>query len=524
MNKLYRLIKRRLALVLVLLLSIESFAAVVGDNDGAAFITKAEFDSMKNDFQSQLDRYNSSLDNKIDGAIAAYLSGVRVGKTNVLAFVGGIKHYKDSTLAEKENARVDLYHSLNGVDNKQSTDANWYNGYEGNAIIKTIGTKGKGLFGEPVSDDGKDVLFKGYGTFTDKVTSIVSAMKADRGPTPGVAGRVAAWQLTWSMRPIADEITGNAVYDFYQPATSSEIRLFPRVYGKDTQNANYNSSAMYAQTPVRMAHERDVAYDDDPVDWLFNGNTISNLYDTKNFNGIEFKLDKKNARHSTIDGWFKIINYSFNGRTFTADNNNPIWKEWDGLEAGHNWILIGSETNGTYYNMITHVASWNNIQLFTHPNFTGYNKELYVANIQNPNRIYTNKYTNDTWVAWAQKNISSNKIILLKNNLYYWNLRYGSLLAAEPVLDSSTYKLKVKNNKSANCYIKFYTGIQSTQFDAINGIKTNKSDSTNRERILLAPGNTVDIEFEVTNSDPIFFKCSDGADITFDDTLVKQDS
>ena len=60
-------------------MSINSFAAVVGDNDGAAFITKAEFESLKNDFQSQINRYNSSLDNKIDGAIATYLEGVSVG-------------------------------------------------------------------------------------------------------------------------------------------------------------------------------------------------------------------------------------------------------------------------------------------------------------------------------------------------------------------------------------------------------------------------------------------------------------
>ena len=84
MKRSSRFIKRKLALVLMLLLSIESFAAVVGDNDGAAFITKAEFDSMKNDFQSQLDRYNSSLDNKIDGAIASYLAGVRVAKQTEL--------------------------------------------------------------------------------------------------------------------------------------------------------------------------------------------------------------------------------------------------------------------------------------------------------------------------------------------------------------------------------------------------------------------------------------------------------
>ena len=47
---------------------------------------------MKNDFQSQLDRYNSSLDNKIDGAIANYLSGVLMGKETVLEpLVDGFK-------------------------------------------------------------------------------------------------------------------------------------------------------------------------------------------------------------------------------------------------------------------------------------------------------------------------------------------------------------------------------------------------------------------------------------------------
>lgn len=57
-----------------------SNAAAVADNDGAAFITKAEFDSLKNIFQSQLDKYNSSVDNKIDSAIAGYIEGVKVAK------------------------------------------------------------------------------------------------------------------------------------------------------------------------------------------------------------------------------------------------------------------------------------------------------------------------------------------------------------------------------------------------------------------------------------------------------------
>ena len=81
MNNGLGLIKRVVALFLVLLLSIENFAAVVSDNDGSAFITKAEFEALKQTFADQINNYNYSIDNKIDGAIAAYLAGMRVDKT-----------------------------------------------------------------------------------------------------------------------------------------------------------------------------------------------------------------------------------------------------------------------------------------------------------------------------------------------------------------------------------------------------------------------------------------------------------
>ena len=58
MRKSTRIVKRLLALFLVVLMSINTFGAVVSDNDGSAFITKAEFDSLKNDFQSQINNYN----------------------------------------------------------------------------------------------------------------------------------------------------------------------------------------------------------------------------------------------------------------------------------------------------------------------------------------------------------------------------------------------------------------------------------------------------------------------------------
>ena len=81
MRKKVGIIKRVSCISLVFLLSINSFAAIVSDNDGSAFITKAEFDALKNDFQSQIDTYNQSIDAKIDGAIASYLSGISLTKT-----------------------------------------------------------------------------------------------------------------------------------------------------------------------------------------------------------------------------------------------------------------------------------------------------------------------------------------------------------------------------------------------------------------------------------------------------------
>ena len=72
------MVKKLLALFLVVLISIESFGAVVSDNDGSAFITKAEFDSLKNEFQSQLDNYNTTIDAKLDEAISSYLAGIKV--------------------------------------------------------------------------------------------------------------------------------------------------------------------------------------------------------------------------------------------------------------------------------------------------------------------------------------------------------------------------------------------------------------------------------------------------------------
>ena len=76
--------KKALCLIFAFLLSINSFAAVVSDNDGAAFVTKAEFEAMKKDFADQITNYNGSIDSKIDGSIASYLQGINLEKRTYL--------------------------------------------------------------------------------------------------------------------------------------------------------------------------------------------------------------------------------------------------------------------------------------------------------------------------------------------------------------------------------------------------------------------------------------------------------
>ena len=76
--------KIHINIILLLLLSSKIFGAAVSDNDGAAFITKAEFDSLKNTFQAALDSYNKNIDSKIDGAINAYISGIKDSKVLTL--------------------------------------------------------------------------------------------------------------------------------------------------------------------------------------------------------------------------------------------------------------------------------------------------------------------------------------------------------------------------------------------------------------------------------------------------------
>lgn len=133
MNKMIRISKMIMSFVIILLLGFQTFAVVVSDNDGSAFITKAEFDSLKNNFQSQINQYNVSVDSKIDAAISSYLVGIKVEKTETIStnfntimqtnYWEGIKNLKESDV-------IDYFGKV--------TKANWI--YGGSGIVASFDT------------------------------------------------------------------------------------------------------------------------------------------------------------------------------------------------------------------------------------------------------------------------------------------------------------------------------------------------------------------------------------------------
>lgn len=88
--------------ILIMSMCFTSFAAV-GGNDGSAFITKAEFDALVNDFNEQMDKYEVSLVSKIDGAIANYLNGVSREKVSKLSSIINNVDLNDRTFWNNTN-------------------------------------------------------------------------------------------------------------------------------------------------------------------------------------------------------------------------------------------------------------------------------------------------------------------------------------------------------------------------------------------------------------------------------------
>lgn len=91
MKRIYKISKRLIAIFMLLLLCINTYANT-SSYDGTSFVTKAEFDSLVNIFNEQMNVYQSGLNTRIDTAVASYISGLSqesfVAQTMLINSVG----------------------------------------------------------------------------------------------------------------------------------------------------------------------------------------------------------------------------------------------------------------------------------------------------------------------------------------------------------------------------------------------------------------------------------------------------
>ena len=128
------------------------------------FITRAEFDSLKNNFQSQIDQYNSSIDSKIDGAIAAYLAGIKLTKSSTYDLIWKDNDNLDVTFVNDINwnefKQPDVFFSCFLETEIQSYPIGYYNWTSGLAQYRQEGGSWRGV--TSYTDHTKQTTFSTY--------------------------------------------------------------------------------------------------------------------------------------------------------------------------------------------------------------------------------------------------------------------------------------------------------------------------------------------------------------------------
>ena len=222
-------IVRIISIGLLILLSIKSFAVAVSDNDGSAFITKAEFDSLKNSFQSQINQFNTSIDSRIDYAISSYLAGIKVERTFVLdEYVS--KLYNISPFA---TTFVDKSSAISGSNNANFVRGGWWffcifgwntyaSSYEGQVNFGNGSYRSHQLILQPTSVASYKWFVKGanvngntyYGPYDDILHSMEEQVYIQK--------QMSEWKNT-SQKLRDNRIKSNATFDLRSLSTSGNV-------------------------------------------------------------------------------------------------------------------------------------------------------------------------------------------------------------------------------------------------------------------------------------------------------------
>ena len=364
-------LKQKLAWVLIVLMSINTFAAVVGDNDGAAFITKAEFESLKNDFQTQINRYNTSLDNKIDGAIASYLAGVKVAKVSALKNL--IDNY-DNIVWVDEWKLYGQWRKWTSYNSKtESSGKCWF--------VPVLNDQRLG-FRDGGSGDGLDskewriyspVTYEGYLAtgfkllINDMDGGFYLGARNDQTVLPGSEG-TAVPKAVIQLKRAADQLwypditypllNVNYVYNFafcahHKPSASGGAPFWHNRQHNAYLNTTHSSGPLTVEIPpAGFVYKLTVRYKTTSTEW--SGNTYDSYYiDTPTFDEFTYMFnnwsifsgeenfdDNVSGLNSVIENSITHNYYSRGCNYVQGDNASWSTQTWYFLR-----MMLGSDTN-----------------------------------------------------------------------------------------------------------------------------------------------------------------------------------
>ena len=351
-----KIIKRILATSIVLLLSMNNFAAVVSDNDGSAFITKAEFDSLKADFDSQINQYNASIDNKIDGAIASYLSGINLEKEyySDAIFKSFDESYITSVRANEVTFTEDLIR-MNfrfGVGDSYASGGSQSNKVAYGNVKYTREANGKRGIVEKVGE-GDDAIYLYKGWCDDYYNTYDCLIYFNNGPAVDSGynnskngGLWGAWYNTINK-------TDRGGYEF----TTSNWHLALNYKGEQNTYHSYAGTDMWGSwsfhEPISQKHN--FIFKDDTT-----SGTNSSTYELR----LTESMDKFIASNKAMwwDEWKKTNTTLYSGRYAVNGVNRSMYKEstdfttssWYYKEGAKSWTPISAPAfkNGTNWNNI----------------------------------------------------------------------------------------------------------------------------------------------------------------------------
>ena len=166
--RLSKIFKRAMALFIIVIINFNSYAAVVSSNDGSAFITKAEFDALVNDFNSRIEDYEKSIDAKIDGAIAEYLAGLATASSYIMEDLIHV-----AKVNSNNNLKFIRWKTPQAANNVDDVSAGFYITHSTGSVVLSNGIRGMAIMCNNVAWAGGLALIR-YTNFTENSSNFTS--------------------------------------------------------------------------------------------------------------------------------------------------------------------------------------------------------------------------------------------------------------------------------------------------------------------------------------------------------------